>query len=42
MPEEEAVIYHGDRVRRPVPEAKAIDKAVEMVRVGGICPCAMT
>ena len=33
VPEEEAVLYNRDKVRRPVPEYKAISKAVEMIRV---------
>lgn len=31
--EEDAVLYHVDKVRRPIPEDKAINKAVEMIRV---------
>ena len=35
VPEHDAVVYHVDRVRRPVPEGKAINRAVEMIKVGG-------
>jgi hypothetical protein len=31
--EDEAVIFHRDKVRRPVPEEKAIQRAVDMIRV---------
>ena len=31
--QEEAVIFHRDKVRRPVPEDKAISRAVDMIRV---------
>ena len=34
VPEDEAVLYNRDRVRRPIPEDKALRKAVEMIRVG--------
>ena len=33
MPDEECVVYPAERVRRPVPEIKAVAKAVEMIRV---------
>ena len=33
VPEDEAVLYNRDKVRRPVPEEKAINKAAEMIRV---------
>jgi len=33
VPEDEAVLYNRDKVRRPVPEEKAIKKAAEMIRV---------
>ncbi len=31
--EEDAVVYNVDKVRRPIPEDKAINKAVAMIRV---------
>lgn len=34
VPEEEAVLYNRDKVRRPIPEEKAITRAVDMIRVG--------
>ncbi len=34
MPEEEAVLYNRDKVRRPIPEEKAINRAVDMIWVG--------
>ena len=34
VPEDEAVLYNRDRVRRPIPEDKALRKAVDMIRVG--------
>ena len=33
VPDEECVVYPAERVRRPVPEIKAVAKAVEMIRV---------
>ena len=33
VPEIECVVYPANRVRRPVPEIKAIARAVEMIRV---------
>ena len=38
VPEEDAVIYHRDRVRRPVPEEKAIAQALGMIRVWFVFP----
>ena len=38
VPEEEAVLYNRDKVRRPIPEEKAISRAVEMIRVSLISP----
>lgn len=38
VPEEDAVIYHRDRVRRPVPEEKAIAQALGMIRVRRLLP----
>ncbi len=38
VPEEEAVLYNRDKVRRPIPEEKAISRAVEMIRVTLISP----
>ena len=32
VPDEECVVYPAERVRRPVPEIKAVAKAVEMIR----------
>jgi hypothetical protein len=36
--EEDAVLYPVERVRRPIPEDKAIRKAVEMINVGFAFP----
>ena len=33
MPELECLVYPAHRVRRPVPEVKAIRRAVDMIRV---------
>ena len=33
VPDDECVVYPAERVRRPVPEIKAVAKAVEMIRV---------
>ncbi|BDA51294.1 probable lactaldehyde dehydrogenase at C-terminar half [Coccomyxa sp. Obi] len=32
VPAHDAVVYHVDRVRRPIPEGKAINRAVEMIK----------
>lgn len=29
----DAVVYHVDKVRRPIPEDKAIKRAVDMIKV---------
>lgn len=34
VPAEDAVVYHVDRVRRPIAEGKAIARAVDMIKVG--------